>query len=247
MDVMRGCYRLADLGVEISSIYPHVHMYCRDYVWEGKPDIRIAITQEHIEYERNKAKQHAEKEGAEPQNYPPTYLEALAVYRNLAEELPGFDRMLIHGSALALDGQAVLFTAKSGTGKSTHARLWREQFGDRVTMINDDKPLLHITPEQVTVYGTPWAGKHFLSNNTSAPLKAICFLERGSENKVAKLAAEEAFPMFMQQCYRPKGRDALLKTMDLLDVLSCSVGLYRLTCNMDPEAALAASSVLTEK
>lgn len=246
MEMQRGVYRLADLGIEICSNYPHVHMYCKDYIWDGEPDIRISIAQEQIDYERAKAEKYAQKEGFNKPDFPPTYLEALAVYRALAEELPQFNGMLIHGSALALDGQAVLFTAKSGTGKSTHARLWREQFGDRVTMINDDKPLLRITPEQVTVYGTPWAGKHFLSNNTSAPLKAICFLERGTENKITKITAAEAFPMFMQQCYRPKGREALLKTMELLDVLSGTVGLYRLECNMDMEAAIVASGVLAD-
>ena len=246
MEKKSGTYRLADLGVQISSIYPHVHMFCKDYVYNGDPDIRIVIQQEHIDYERARAEKYAEKEGIQRSDFPPTYLEALAVHRALAEQLPDYDRMMMHGSALALDGQAVIFTAKSGTGKSTHARLWREQFGDRVTMINDDKPLLHITPEQVIVYGSPWAGKHFLSNNISAPLKAICFLERGVENKITRISAAEAFPMFLQQCYRPKGREALMKTMELLDILSGTVGLYRLTCNMDPEAAIVACRGIVE-
>ena len=66
-----------------------------------------------------------------------------------------------------------MFTAPSGTGKSTHARLWREAFGERVVMINDDKPLLLVRPEGVTVYGTPFRGKHGLGGDRSAPLRAI--------------------------------------------------------------------------
>ncbi len=235
-----GCYLFADLGVQISSIYPDIHMLCKDYAWEGEPDIRVEITQERIDYERMKSAHQAEKMGVPHYDFPPTYLETLAVYRALAEELPAYDRMLIHGSALALDGQAVLFTAPSGTGKSTHSRLWREQFGDRVVMINDDKPLMHIAPEQVTVYGTPWDGKHHLSCNGSAPLKAICFLERAQENIITKLTAAEAYTLLLQQCYRPKDKEQMVKTMELLGILSATVGLYRLQCNMDPEAALVA-------
>ena len=81
-----------------------------------------------------------------------------------------------------MDGAAYLFTAPSGTGKSTHTRLWREVFGDRVWMINDDKPMLRISENLVTAYGTPWNGKHHISRNASAPLKAIVQLNRGKEN-----------------------------------------------------------------
>ena len=78
-----------------------------------------------------------------------------------------------------MDGEAYIFTAVSGTGKSTHAMLWREVFGERVRMINDDKPLIRITPEgKAVVYGTPWDGKHHLSKNSAFPLKAICWLTR---------------------------------------------------------------------
>ncbi len=88
--------------------------------------------------------------------------------------MPSYDTVLFHGSALAIDGDGYLFTAKSGTGKSTHTRLWRERFGDRVVMINDDKPLLHIDAGSVIAYGTPWNGKHRLGTNASVPLRADC-------------------------------------------------------------------------
>ena len=80
-----------------------------------------------------------------------------------------------------MDGQAVLFTAKSGTGKSTHTKLWRDLFGERAVMVNDDKPLLRILKDGVLVCGTPWDGKHRLSTNCALPLKAICILERGKK------------------------------------------------------------------
>ena len=76
--------------------------------------------------------------------YTRAYVEWIAIYRRLSDYVLQKDVLLFHSSALALDGQVYLFAAPSGTGKSTHARLWRETFGDRVVMVNDDKPLLKI-------------------------------------------------------------------------------------------------------
>jgi len=141
---------------------------------------------------------------------------------------------------IAVDGVGYMFTAKSGTGKSTHARLWREQFGDRAVMINDDKPLLKITDAGVIAYGTPWNGKHHLDTNTSVPLKAICILCRGETNRIEPVGKKEAYPLLCQQSNRAADPEGMLRTLKLIESLSGSVALYRLTCNMDPEAALVA-------
>ena len=123
------------------------------------------------------------------------YIETLAVYRKIAEQMPTYDTVLFHSSAVAVDGAAYLFAAKSGTGKSTHARLWRELLGDRAIMINDDKPLLRITDAGATVFGTPWNGKHRLGTNGSAPVRAICVLERGVQNNIERIGPKEAYPI----------------------------------------------------
>jgi hypothetical protein len=136
-----------------------------------------------------------------------------------------------------MDGVAYLFTARSGTGKSTHTRLWRECFGDRCTMVNDDKPLLRISDGGVTVYGTPWNGKHRLGNNVSAPLRAICLLTRAEDNSIAPITVSEAMPHIFTQVNRPEDPDLLRRTVLLIDTLMHSVGLYRLGCNMSREAA----------
>ncbi len=145
--------------------------------------------------------------------------------------------LLFHGSVVAVDGVGYLFTAKSGTGKSTHTRLWRERFGPRAVMVNDDKPLLRIADGKVTAYGTPWDGKHRLSNNIAVPLRAVCILERGAENRIVPLTKHDAYPMLMQQSHRPSDGAAMMKTMELVDRLGTSTALYRLQCNMDPETA----------
>ena len=164
----------------------------------------------------------------------------IAVYRKIAEQMPSFDTVLMHGSCVAVDGEGYLFSAKSGTGKSTHTRLWREVFGDRAVMINDDKPLIRIADGGAVIYGTPWNGKHHLGTNCGVPLRAICLLERAEQNCIRRITAAEAYPYLVQQIYRPADAAAMRKTVQLIDRLSGSVALWRLGCNMDPEAARVA-------
>ena len=179
--------------------------------------------------------------------YPQPYMETLAIYRMIAERMMDYDTLLFHGSVVSVDGEGYLFTAKSGTGKSTHTANWRKIFGDRAVMINDDKPLLRITQDQVLVCGTPWDGKHRLSTNAVVPLKGLCILTRAEENHIEKISVTEAMPMLLQQSYRPTDPALLSKVLALLDKLSTRTGLYRLGCNMNPEAAVVAYEGMNQK
>ncbi|MGN0183255.1 MAG: hypothetical protein ACI4DP_12745 [Candidatus Ornithomonoglobus sp.] len=177
-------------------------------------------------------------------NYSDSYLETLAVYRKIADKLLDYDTILFHGSVIAVDGIGYLFTAKSGTGKSTHTRLWREMLGARAVMINDDKPLINISEHGAIVYGTPWDGKHRLSTNIGVPLKAVCILERAAENHINGITKADAYNMLVQQVNRPPVPQKLIKTLQLIDRLSENVKLYRLGCNMSPQAAEFAYSAM---
>ena len=243
---MTGTYRIGDQMIEICSLYSAVHDYCRDYRTEGAPVFSVKTTPEDLMFEKERSEQIG---GLQFQTDPEIWnreFEILAVYRRIAEQVPFRDTFLFHGSAIAVDGAGYLFTAKSGTGKSTHARLWREMLGDRAVMINDDKPLIRITGDGAVVYGTPWNGKHRLGTNTVVPLKAVCVLERAEHNSIRGITREEAFPMLVQQSYRPLDPAALAKTMTLVDRLSRTVPLYRLGCNMDPEAAELSYNTMKE-
>lgn len=114
-------------------------------------------------------------EGQSQIRYGKSFLENNAIHILVADKLVDYNVLMLHGSALAFDGEGIIFSVKSGTGKSTHSRHWREVFGSRVRMIND-KPMLNIN--EMKVYGTPWNGKHRLGNNNSAPIKAIVKIER---------------------------------------------------------------------
>ena len=242
--MMTKKYKIADKVIEVTSIYEKVHEYCKDYAAEGEPDFSVEITQEDIDYEREKTAKEYAYEGKRAPNYSEGVLEETAVYRKIAEQMPLYDTFVFHGSVVAVDGQGYLFTAKSGTGKSTHTALWREYLGDKAVMVNDDKPILKITDSGVTAYGTPYNGKHRLGCNMSVPLKAICILTRGEKNSIVRIDKAEAYAMLLQQVYRPQNPLQMAKTLKLVDRLAANTELYKLACNMDIEAAKVAYNAM---
>ncbi|MGN1217902.1 MAG: hypothetical protein ACI4TD_07995 [Phocaeicola sp.] len=223
---------LAKNRILIYNKYGMLERMCNNYsvpINVDNVDFTIQIADEDIEHER--------KQQVGEMNYSDAYLETLAAYRHIAEILLPKGIILVHGSTFALDGVGYLFMAPSGTGKSTHTKLWREAFGERIVMVNDDKPLLEVCEDGVIAYGTPWDGKHHLSNNIAVPLKAICILERGDTNFIHSITPREAFPTLLQQSYRPSDAKKMLDTLKLVRQLSQTIGLFHLSCNMEPDAA----------
>lgn len=202
---------------------------CKYYLSDEEPLFEVLATDDDLEYEREHAEEKIE--------YSKSQLEYTAVYRKFCERAVDYDVVLCHGSVLEYKGEAYLFTAPSGTGKSTHTKLWRECFGTEVIMINDDKPLLRFEQDGVYAYGTPWDGKHHISNNRKAKLKAICFLHQDKENHICKIDCSDALPMLMNQIYRPRNVEALLKTMDYVNSLLEKIPMYQMGCNMELDAA----------
>lgn len=238
--------KVAGQVATVNALYESSRDYCRDYLCDDKPNISVVITREDLVLEREKSARADLAEGIHVRDTSDAQLEVTAIQRKLSEALFAYDILLFHGSAIAVDGVAYLFTAKSGTGKSTHTRLWRQLLGDRAVMVNDDKPFLRITDEGVLACGSPWNGKHRLGANIVVPLKAICILERGVENRIAKISAGEALRMLLQQSNRPANTILLPKYMELVDRVADSVCFYRLQCNMDLEAAQVAFGTMSQ-
>lgn len=232
-----GTYEMAEKVIEVNSIYERVHEYCKDYTSEKIPDFLVTVSQADIDFEREKSAREDTVEGRAVRQFSDAYLEELAVYRKIAEKMIDYDTILFHGSVIAVDGEGYLFTAKSGTGKSTHTRLWRELLGEKAVMVNDDKPLIRISGKTVTVFGTPYNGKHRLGCNCSVPLKAICILTRAEENAIISITRSQAYAMLLQQVYRPQNPAQMAKVLTLVDRMAENVNLYQLGCNMDISAA----------
>ena len=150
-----------------------------------------------------------------------------------------FDGMLLHASAIEKDGSAYLFSARSGTGKSTHTHLWMQVF-ENVRMINDDKPALRYIDGKLCACGTPFSGKNDESSNVCVPVKAIVFVERAKENSIEKISPKEAIPVFISQTVRPASEKYAVKSLEMLDRVLRNTPVFRLRCNMEPQAAVCA-------
>ena len=164
------------------------------------------------------------------------YLYTLICQRVLSD----YDGFFFHSSALEMDGEGYLFTALSGTGKSTHTRNWCRTFGDRVTMINDDKPIIRRIGGKFFVCGTPWMGKSDVGCNMIAPIRAVYVLQRGEENSARKISPGAVFKQLLEATLLPKTRDNMQKLLSLFNDLFSSVPLFLLTCNKDPDSARVA-------
>ena len=237
--------RIAGVTVGASVFYDTTREYCQKYLCNEALDVCVSILSEDIEKERKMSRQEALAEGLSIPNFSDSQLEITALQRKIADCLFECEILLFHGSVISVDGNAYLFTAKSGTGKSTHTRLWREVFGTKAVPVNDDKPFLRIRKDDVIVYGTPWNGKHKIGNNISVPLKAICVLERGAVNSIASLNKKDVLPLLVQQSYRPNSPQKTLQYLELIDRLTQNVEFYKLSCNMNPDAAIVAYEAMS--
>lgn len=171
--------------------------------------------------------------------------EYLSTGGSFYRQLLNFDGMLLHASAVVVDGRAYLFSAPCGTGKSTHTKLWLRVFGERAAILNDDKPALRLEDGVWYAYGTPWSGKHDISTNIRARVAGICFLHRAPENKIEPFGGAKAIFSLLEQTARPAGADQRMKIMVLLDKLLTQVPVWQMGCNMDPQAALVSYEAMS--
>ena len=230
---MKQNYRFADVIISAEFSGSYIKHQCREYETCLPAVTNIEITPEDIVFER----EYAKKTFPDVQNMSDGYLESISFHRNLARELSTYGVIIIHASAVVLDGTAYLYSAPSGVGKSTHARLCRQMFGNRVEIINDDKPFLRRTKEGIFVYGSPWDGKHRLSRNIRAPLGGICLLNRGKDNSIEPVSFKDALPNLISRTYIPSDETQAEKVMEVLCALS-DVKIWTLRCNTSPDAAL---------
>lgn len=191
---------------------------------ESEPDIVIKS-----EWQRLKASApHLSDEDCE-------YLVTGRIFYN---QLLNHGGMMLHSSAVVMDGWAYLFSAPCGTGKSTHTTLWRKVFGeDRARILNDDKPALRFEDGRFYAYGTPWSGKTDQNINIRVPLAGVCMLRRGEVNTIKPYTGAAAIHDLLEQTVRPADPARMGCMLDLMDKLMTTVPVWELHCNMDPEAA----------
>lgn len=216
---------LSGLKIRIEHRYNYMTEFCKNYLFDfDTPDITAKSDELSVLNEKKSVP-----------SAPIEVCESLCIYRDIAEQLPLFKRFVFHGAAIEHGGNAYLFTAPSGVGKTTHISLWKKYLGDGVNFINGDKPIINAT-EHPIVCGTPWAGKEGYQNNISAPLKAICVLKQAKTNKISPIAKSDAIDCFMHQFYLPKNSNSLSATLELMGRVIESTPIFLLECDISEQA-----------
>ncbi len=225
-------FRIADLNISIEPIYEQTSKILLPYVCESDSfDFSVEVTEDEIsEYVRQ----------SNPPCLPYLAERTIILTRICIKILDKFSGFFFHSSSLMFDGEAYVFTALSGTGKSTHTALWRKHFGDRVTMINDDKPIIRKYEGNFYIYGTPWMGKSDIGNNVKAPVKAVYVLQRGEKNSAVRVKTGDVFRQLLEATVVPSDKRGMLTLLSLFDEFFSEVPVFLLTCNTDVEAAVVA-------
>ena len=231
---------VAGLVTYVQPMFFSTREYCRPYLTERKPEFFVEVTGEDLVRQQAELDQEADREGLRRRKFTDPFLERTVIQEKIAEELLKRDTLLLHGSTVAVDGQGYVFSAPCGTGKSTHTRLWREQFGQRAVMVNDDKVFLQLRPDGVWAYGSPWTGKHGIGTNISVPLRGICFLQRGTENRIQKAEPQKWLQELHHQCFLPEQCYFVL-----VDRLAQMIPLWEMSCTKDPQAAAVAYEAMS--
>lgn len=227
-------YSFADFNVEFKDAFGGVKRLCAEYETEKASDFKLSVADEDIAYERSIAQG----------SFSDSYLETVAFYRKLGEQLPVLGAFVLHSALLDVDGVGVAFAAHSGTGKTTHMRLWKKLLGDRVTVVNGDKPIIRRNDDGFFGYGTPWDGKEHYSCNMKTPVKHICFIERSASNSCEVMPQSQAVNLIFNQVYMPHTSQAVSAALQLVSSFLEECSLWRIKCNMDIDAAQTAYNTI---
>lgn len=230
----------ANFIIDLTCNYDYAIKLCQKYRVSNCKNINLKInidkTEIKFEQENNNV-------------FETNFIESICIYRKLAEWLPLHNAFVLHSAVFDVDGTGIALAAHSGTGKTTHMLLWQKLIGDRLKIVNGDKPIVRFfddEPETPYAYGTPWNGKEHLGCNMRTPLKNICFIERAEKNSCEEMTKSEAADLLFNQVYMPKDPQAALNTLQLINRLIYCCKLWKIKCNMDIEAAQTAYNKIFE-
>lgn len=155
------------------------------------------------------------------------------------------DTLLVHASTVKYKGKGYLFLGKSGTGKSTHSRLWIENISG-TELLNDDNPIIRIVDGKVYVYGSPWSGKTNCYRNRRIPVGGIVRLQQAPFNRISPLSGIKAYAALLPSCSCMKwNHDMAEANHSTISKVIGSVPVYSLECLPDKEAAILCHEKLT--
>ena len=163
-------------------------------------------------------------------------------YRKLID----YNGIMLHASAIVVDDKAYLFSAPSGTGKSTHTGKWLELFGESAYILNDDKPAIRVLDDGIYAYGTPWSGKCDISVNKKVKLQGICFLERDKKNYIELMDNVTSIFRLYHATLKKLSFEQINRVMDIIDSIVNKIPIYKMGCTPTVEAAKMAYDAMSK-
>ena len=159
-----------------------------------------------------------------------------------------FNRCVFHGTAFLWHDKAWLFSAPSGTGKTTQFRQWRRLYRDEVKIINGDKPILQFCDDgTIMVHPSPWKGKERMASMLKAPLGGIIYLQQGKENTIERMdSLDAAEPIYRQFLFLPETEEAVRRVCRMEDKLLRNIPVWELVNKGDAQSAELTHHTLTK-
>lgn len=232
-------YKIADVITDIEPKFDYFKNNAKSYIYTGdeKPQIKLRLNSDFLK-----------RKLAENPHMTMESLEAYYLSSLFSGKIIGFNAITLHSSAILYKDKAFLFSAKSGVGKSTHTRLWIEQFGnENITIINDDLPVIKNENEEFFVYGTPFDGGTCMNKNLKAPLGAVIFIERDENNSIKRLCKNEIFIRIYQNTKRFNiDKDSTEMMLSNIDKLILAKPFYLLKCNTDIASVAVCEKMLSD-
>ncbi len=222
---------IAGLNITLENKFSYVEKLSKNYLSDSDySDFSVCASMDEILAEASSS----------PYKCSDEYYESIVLYRNIAEKLPEYDAVVFHGAVIAYEGKAYAVTARSGVGKTTHLKLWLQEFGDKVHILNGDKPILRIIEGKVYACGTPWRGKEGYGVNEMLPLCGIAFITRAAENSAKRLAPSGEVLRLLSQIYVPRSEKGASLALMASNKIISSVPIYEFRVNMERQAAIVA-------
>ena len=232
---MEFAAKIADLTVDISCKHSLIESMCREYLTEEAPMFHIEASEEPQEKLRKYFLGFSRV-------FSDDYIESLTLYDSFCGKILAYDAAAFHAALIAFDGEGVAFSAPSGTGKTTHIKLWKQLYGDRVEIINGDKPIFTFRGGAMFASGMPWCGKEGWNLNKTVALRAVCFIDRAEKNSIEFMTdnGQKMHRIFEQLMMPDDEGSQMIQYLNFANKLINTVPFYLLRCNMDLSAAQTA-------
>lgn len=230
-------YKIAGLNVlmDVSGELTAIRSEKYKYNFSSTPDFEIIGMKSNIE-------RMMRDEGLTEQE-----AEYVASGARFYNNLVSFGGFMLHSSAVCYNGKAYLFTADSGTGKSTHTSLWKKYLTDKAFILNDDKPAVRLIDGKFYAAGTPWSGKTDQNENVLVEIGSVAFLKRGKENKISPLNPSLAVLPLLSQTSFPTSSERVDALSKLLEQFVTNIPIFELYCDISEQAFITSFEKMTNQ